>query len=229
MCGRVTQTLPNYPGLVQVDLDEAPAPDWRPRYNIAPTQPLLSVLLADGQRRARWLRWGLIPSWAKDPAAISHTINARAETVAEKPMYRSAFRARRCLLLVDGFYEWHAAQGAKAKQPYAIRARDGGGFALAGLWERWHRDGAEPITSCTIVTTTANATMAPIHDRMPVILDPRDFDAWLDPETPAADLRALLRPAPDDRLRAYPVSVWVNSPAHDDPRCLEPLEPSAAG
>jgi putative SOS response-associated peptidase YedK len=177
------------------------------------------------------LRWGLIPSWAKEAGIGARMINARAETLADKPAFRAAFRARRCLIAADGFYEW-AACGQGPKQPYRIVLRAGGCFAFAGLWESW-RDPAQPgqaaVESCTIITTTANCTLQPIHARMPVILDPADFGRWLDPRTAAADLRALLRPLPDETLTAYPVSTRVNSVANDDLDLLRPLDAAAAG
>lgn len=194
--------------------------DWRgPRYNVAPTQPV-PVVRNLGPRPLEWLRWGLIPAWAKDASIGSRLINARAETLAEKPAFRSALRTRRCVILADGFYEW-AVRGS-GKQPFYFHRPDGHPFALAGLWETWRPpDGAELLT-CTIITTEANATVAPIHDRMPVIVDTDAVDAWLAPGE-IAGWATLLQPCPADVLAAYPVSTLVNRPALDDPRCLEPL------
>ncbi|MCH7795368.1 MAG: SOS response-associated peptidase, partial [Proteobacteria bacterium] len=193
-----------------------------------------AVRLASGEsgevgRRFVWLRWGLIPAWAKDPAIGNRTINARAETVAEKPAFRAAFRERRCLIVADGFYEWKTEAGGK--QPYRITLVDGGPFALAGLWERWAGPhGGEAIESCTIVTTEANARLRAIHPRMPVILAPDAFDPWLDPETPGAEAEALLVPYPSEALTHYRVSPRLNSPANDDPALIEPLDaPAEAG
>jgi putative SOS response-associated peptidase YedK len=194
-------------------------PDLAPRYNIAPTQQVPAVCAADAGRECVPLRWGFIPSWAKDGKIAP--INAMSETAADKPMFRSAFRKRRCLIPSSGFYEWKAA-GAKKKQPYAIRLTDDKPFAFAGLWECWHGPDGD-VQSCCILTTAPNELVATIHNRMPVILDPRDYDQWLDPkEQDAAAVAALLRPFPADRMRAYPVSTWVNDVKHKDARCIEP-------
>jgi len=225
MCGRYTlATAPE--ALARIfeldDLPELPA-----RYNIAPV-PAVRLVVEEGSGEARrrvlrLLRWGLVPFWAKDPGIGSRMINARAETVADKPAFRAAFRRRRCLVLADGFYEWQRV-GRGAKQPFLIRLRDGGPFAFAGLWERWTGPEGEPLESCTLLTTQPNALVAPIHNRMPVILDPSDYDAWLDPELqdPAA-LRPLLRAFPAERMTAHPVSQRVNNPRVDDPGCAAPL------
>ncbi len=173
------------------------------------------------------LRWGLVPHWARDAAIGNRMINARAETVAEKPAFRAAFRQRRCLIAADGIYEWRKAPDG-AKQPYFIRRADDAPFAFAGLWERWRTPGdgthgGEPLETCAIITTEANQTLAPIHHRMPVILAADDHDAWLDPEPPsAAALTALLRPAPADAVIAQPVGRHVNNARNDDPACIAP-------
>ncbi len=190
-----------------------------PRFNIAPTQ---QAPLAHGPgREIVNMRWGLIPRWAKDPSIGNRLINARAETAADKPSFREAFRRRRCLIPADGFYEWKTE--AYGKQPWLIRRAEGRGFALGGLWERW--DGPNgPKESFTILTTRPNATVGALHDRMPVIVPPSAFDLWLDPE--ADDpllLENILRPAPDTWLEAYPVSRLVNNPGNDEPACIEPL------
>ena len=218
MCGRYTLRTPAsvlvrqflLPGMAEM-------PD---RYNIAPTQSVLGVRSADGAgREAAMFRWGLIPSWAKDPAIGNRMINARAETVASKPAYRSAFKHRRCLVLADGFFEWKK-QGA-AKQPFFMHLVNNEPFAFAGLWERWG-DGDEPIESCTIITTEPSALMSDIHDRMPVILEPSDYELWLDPEFENYDyLGSMLRPYLDERLVAEPVSTHVNNPRNDSPQCVE--------
>jgi putative SOS response-associated peptidase YedK len=193
-----------------------------PRYNVAPTQTAPVVRAADGARQLVPMHWGLIPPWAKDPAMGNRMINARAETVTEKPAFRSAFKARRCLIPASGFYEWQAR--GRAKQPHYIRRADGGLLAFAGLWERWQPADGEAVESCTILTTTANAVMAPIHKRMPVILDPSDFPAWLgEAPAPPDALAALLRPCPAEALVAYPVSTYVNAPRHDGPEAIAPL------
>lgn len=219
MCGRYSLATP----MSRVaDVFEAEAgPELAPRYNVAPTQEAPVVRAAKGVRRIELRRWGLVPAWADDPRIGSRCINARAETVAAKPAFRDAFRRGRCLVPADGFYEWQALE--RRKQPFHVRRGDGGVFAMAGLAERWHRGAPDEIASFAIVTTDANATMAPIHARMPVILAPEDWAAWLDPETPPARLRALLRPAPESALEAVPVSTAVNDPKHDDPRCVQPL------
>jgi putative SOS response-associated peptidase YedK len=199
----------------------ADVPDLTPRYNIAPTQPVAAVRLAeDGRRAFVLLRWGLIPSWAREPGVGHSLINGRSETVAEKPAFRAAFKARRCLIPASGFYEWQAT-GEKHKQPFHIRMRDGKPFAFAGLWERWHGEsGSEPVETCAILTTAANAVVRPVHQRMPVIVAPGDFAAWLDPHSPLADLHALLRPYPADAMTAVRVGRYVSNPRNEGPRCL---------
>lgn len=224
MCGRFAlfagpEALARYFG---VTIEDVTAPD---RYNIAPSQAVLTVRARrDEGREGVRVRWGLIPSWAKDPSIGNRMINARAESAPEKPAFRSAFKARRCLIPASGFYEWQAT-GGKRKQPYFIRGADGEPLAFGGLWERWRPSETEaPVDSCTILTTAANAVMASIHDRMPLVLEPAAFEAWLG-EVPASadDLRALCRPAPDARLVAEPVSTAINSARHDGPDCITPL------
>ena len=220
MCGRYSITTP-VEGLRQIFLFEE-LPNLAPRYNVAPSQEVPAVRLEeDGKRHLRLLRWGLIPSWAKDRKIGYKTINARAETVAEKPAFRSAFRRRRCLLLADGFYEWRSEENGK--QPYRIVMADGAPFAFAGLWETWRDpEGGEAVESCSIVVTDANERLREIHHRMPVILPTEAQASWLDPESGREDLEALLRPYPGEAMEAFPVSTLVNKPANDDPRCLEP-------
>jgi len=202
-----------------------------PRFNIAPTQDAPVVRQRTEPKRERtlqFLRWGLIPSWAEDIKIGARLINARGETVAAKPSFRSAFRKRRCLVPADGFYEWRA--DGKAKQPYLIARRDGASFAFAGLWERWtpKEKPAEPafIDSYTIVTTEANTLLKPLHERMPVILAPEHYASWLDPEAAEADLLALLRPAPEELLHYFPVSRRVNAARVDVPELIEPTGPA---
>jgi putative SOS response-associated peptidase YedK len=166
------------------------------------------------------LKWGLIPSWAQEPGIGNKLANARADTVAEKPAFRSAFKKRRCLVLADGFYEWRAGPGGKT--PYYFQLKDGSPFAFAGLWERWEK-GEEPVESCTLITTEANGVVGPVHNRMPVILDPSSFERWLDPNEQRAEaLKAMLVPLPDDWMTAHPVSKLVNNPRNEGPRCVEP-------
>lgn len=197
---------------------------WSPRYNLAPSQQVPTVVQpAAGLRELCGMRWGLIPSWAKDPTIGSRLINARAETVGEKPAFRAAFRERRCLIPADGFYEWAGA--GRRKQPWCIRRSDGAPFAFAGLWERWSPPAGEPVDTCTILTTTPNALMAPIHHRMPAILDPQAYAPWLDPDLrDPGRLLPLLGPAPSEELTAYRVSLLVNRPSNDSPACLAPAE-----
>ena len=188
-----------------------------PRYNIAPTQPAPVVRWAAGKPVLAALRWGLVPFWARDPAIGNRLINARAETVPAKPAFRAAWRARRCLVPASGFYEWKKVPGGK--QPYYVASTDGTPLAFAGLWEQWQPQDAEPLLSFTIVTTDANAVMKAIHERMPVILAPGNYEAWLT----AKDPRDLLQPCPPEMLTAYPVSSAVNSPRNDGPALIERL------
>lgn len=219
MCGRYT--LRTSPQAVAKAFQLQLVPDFSPRYNNAPTQQVLTIREHDGSRQALFMHWGLIPSWADDPSIGNRMINARAESVADKPSFRSAFKRSRCLIVADGFYEWQKT--GKAKQPSFIRLKQDRPFAFAGLAEHWHR-GDQTIDSCTIVTTAANELMAPIHDRMPVILAPEDYEEWLDPQFPDKEkLLALLRPFPEDRLVAIPVSTLVNSPRNEEAACIEPL------
>jgi putative SOS response-associated peptidase YedK len=224
MCGRYTISTP--PQVVAELFDLPGIPSYPSRYNLAPTQeaPVVRVVRPGEPRRLDLVRWGLIPSWAKGAAIGNRMINARSEGVADKPAFRSSFKKKRCLVAADGFYEWKK-QGAGPKQPYLIRRRDHRPFAFAGLWSSWH-DPAQggPLDTFTILTTTPNATMKPLHDRMPVILAKPDFDLWLDPKEESVDrLSPLLVPCPDDLLEAVPVSRAVNSPAHDAPDCIAPL------
>jgi putative SOS response-associated peptidase YedK len=170
------------------------------------------------------LHWGLIPSWAKDRKMGSKLINARAETVAEKPAFRSAFRKRRCLVVADGFYEWQQQENKKQKQPFYFRLSDGEPFAFAGLWEHWQDTTGEEIESCTLLTTEANDLMHPIHNRMPVILEPKNYDLWLDSEATKPELlQPLLHPYPPEEMTAYPVSTAVNKPANDNAECINSI------
>lgn len=222
MCGRFSLGTPAVQLAELFRLDEVPP--WTPRYNIAPTQPVLTVVQTsdDSKRLARLLRWGLIPMWAEGPNAGTRMINARAETVATKPAFRRAFRERRCLVLADGFYEWQRQN--HHKQPFYIRLRDGRPFAFAGLWERWVPPDGQPLDSCTIITTVANDLIKPLHVRMPVLLAPGNYDVWLDPSFREAEhLQALLHPYAADEMMTYPVSTRVNNPANDSPECVELL------
>ena len=222
MCGRFTQTA--LPEAIARQFEVAELPLFIPRYNIAPSQPIATIRIEPdtSTRKLVMLRWGLIPSWAKDPKIGSQCINAKAETVAEKPSFRSAFKKRRCLVVATGFYEWQV-QG-RTKQPMWIGLRSKQPFAFAGLWEHWKPAEGESLETCTIITTEPNDLMAPIHNRMPVILAPASYDKWLDPLFQQVEsLTALLRPYPSEELTAYPVSTLVNNPRHDVPQCLEPV------
>jgi putative SOS response-associated peptidase YedK len=222
MCGRYT--LINLAALTQAFpwIDEPP-PDDVSRYNIAPTQPILGIA-NNHPDRFEHFHWGLIPSWAKDPAIGNRMINARAETLAEKPTFRTALRRRRCLIPADGFYEWKKDPGGKTKTPMLIRMKSGEPFAFAGIWETWHSPDGSVIPSCTVITTQPNELMATIHDRMPVILKPEDYQRWLDPkERDPADLTDLLNPYPAVRMEAKPVSRAVNNPKHDSSACIESM------
>jgi putative SOS response-associated peptidase YedK len=224
MCGRFVRKT-SVAELAQQFLfpEAAPQP---PRYNIAPTQVVAAVRAADGslKRELAWLRWGLIPFWADDPKIGNRLINARAETAADKPSFRSSFRQRRCLVLADGFYEWQKTDGKK--QPHYFHMKDDKPFAFAGLWDHWEgKEDGEVIESCTILTTDANELLRAYHDRMPVILDPAGYDRWLDPATQKPELvQPLLQPYSAEAMAAYPVGLLVNSPRNDSPECLVPVQ-----
>lgn len=219
MCGRFTiRTSPREVAQL-FEVDELPL--FAPRYNVAPSQSVLAARLrSDGSRELVPLTWGFVPSWSKDPNSGNRPINIRSETALERPMFRAALRQRRCLIAADGFFEW-LTQG-KAKQPYYFQRADGRPFGFAGIWESWRGEG-RVLETCALFTTSANETVAPIHDRMPVILAPADFATWLDPtnEDPQT-LVSLLRPLPAAELTAQPVSPLVNSPRNDGPECIMP-------
>jgi len=221
MCGRFALFLPGE--LIAEQFQLAATPTLFPRYNIAPTQPVAAIRLANHarERELALFHWGLIPSWAKDVKFSARMINARAETAPEKPAFRAAFKRRRCLIPASGFFEWQKTNGKK--QPMFIHASNDGLFALAGLWEIWHSPEGDMIESCTILTTEPNELMAPIHNRMPVIIESEDYDMWLDPGPRPDDARHLLRPYPAEKMRAYPVTTHVNTPRNDDARCIAPL------
>ncbi len=221
MCGRYTLTV-SAEVLAQEFGITGPLPQLPSSYNIAPAREVAAVRAEeDGTRMLELLWWGLIPSWADDPGIGNKLINARSETVAEKPSFRRAFRERRCLILADGFYEWQKTDDGK--QPYYIRMKDGSPFAFAGLWESWRGNGKQ-TRSCTILTTDANDLVGEIHHRMPVILPPEDYELWLAPDVREAEpLHTLLRPYPSEAMEAYPVSRFVNRPANDGERCIESM------
>jgi putative SOS response-associated peptidase YedK len=220
MCGRFTRTAATKETLADLFQLTDP-PGLLPLFNIAPTQPVAAVRIVPGgqDRELVALRWGLVPAWADDLKIGYKMINARSETVATKPSFRAAFKSRRCLIAADGYFEW-AKQGGK-KQPWYYRLKDGKLFAFAGLWEHWQPPEGEPVESCTILTAAANDLARPVHDRMPVIMDPADFGQWLDPTEKPGPLQALLRPYPAEEMEAYPVTTFVNNPRHEGPRCVE--------
>ena len=229
MCARFTyqhnkREVAEFFGLMNV-------PDAPARYNIAPSQDVAVVrpTVGGGEREWVMLRWGLVPAWAKPdtPQAAAGLVNAKAETAADKPAFREAFRRRRCLVPADGFYEWETVAGKR--QPNWYHPADGAAFAFAGLWEPPAPGSKSPAETVAILTTTANADVRPVHDRMPVILFPDQFARWLDPDTPDHALGELLRPLPDGRLASYPVSTAVNKPSADGPELLRPVRAGLFG
>ncbi len=220
MCGRFTITM--RPEELQREFPWIIIPaQMQPRYNIAPTQPV-AVITNENPQQVDFYRWGLIPSWAKDISIGARLINARAETLPEKPSFRHAFARRRCLILADGFYEWAVNQ--KAKQPYYIRLKSAKPFAFAGLWENWQDDQGNELRSCTIITTHANELVSRIHERMPVILAPENYSLWLAKEEKLpSELSQLLVPYPAQEMIMHPISAYVNNPRHDDAECIKPL------
>jgi putative SOS response-associated peptidase YedK len=222
MCGRFTVNVPTAGAALAFGVRETIRP-VSPSFNVAPGMSVPVVVDEGSGRRLDSFRWGLVPSWAKDLAVGYKMINARAETLAEKPAFRRAFRGRRCLILADGFYEWKAEGGHK--RPYYIRMKDSSLFAFAGLWEVWTPPEGEPVRSCAIVTTEANEFMKALHHRMPVILPAEAQGPWLDPKNHDLEsLKALLLPLPEGALTAHPVSTEVNSPRNDGPRNILPWE-----
>jgi len=232
MCGRYTSTSTMTDLATIFDAQEVRADPLPQRYNVAPTLDVYAVAVREGHRALGTFRWGLVPSWAKDPAIGNRMINARAEGIEAKPAYRAALARRRCIIPADHFYEWQRRTSSDGKPagrlPYAIHRRDGQPMAFAGLWEVW-RDPADPgspaLKTCVIVTTEANELMAPVHDRMPVVLGRDSWQRWLDPSTDAAAARSLLVPAPSEWFELFPVSTRVNNVRHDGPDLLEPLDP----
>jgi len=199
--------------------------EWSPRFNIAPTQsvPVIRQNSKEPVRELSLVRWGLIPSWAKDPSAAAKMINARSETAGTKPAFRDALKYRRCLIPADGFYEWQRT--GKAKQPYCFEVNDGQLFAFAGIWDRWRDGSGRTVETCSILTTTPNAVTSTVHDRMPVILDPDGYDLWLDPGMKDVSVVSeLLKPYDARLMRCYLVSTRVNSVANDDEECSRPME-----
>jgi putative SOS response-associated peptidase YedK len=222
MCGRFTLTA-DINALQEAFPWLNIPPEITPRYNIAPTQPV-AVVPNDGKNQLDYYNWGLIPSWVKDPEIGGRMINARSETLAEKPAFRTAFRRRRCLVLADGFYEWQKLPDNKNKIPMYIRLSSEKPFAFAGLWEIWNSKDGSSILSCTIITTEPNDLMMSIHNRMPVILPENAYQSWLEPGEKSSDqLSSLLGPYPAELMTAFPVSMLVNNPRNDLPQCVAPL------
>ena len=243
MCGRMVLTRSAGEIAAEFELDSVV--ELMPRYNIAPSQPIGAIRVdAEGERGLSLLHWGLVPGWAKDRSVGYRMINARSETAAEKPSFRTALRRRRCIVPADAFYEWQridepqqeatprpksaakkaGARSGAARIPHLFRRSDGGLLAIAGLWESWtDREIGEVVESCTLLTTEANAAVRRVHHRMPVLLEPRDFSIWLDPQEISADaVLGLLVPASLDRLESYTVTTHVNDPRNEDPACIEP-------
>ena len=222
MCGRFTLVAdPNElrEAFPWVNIPQAP----EARYNVAPTQPV-AVIPNDGKNTLDYYNWGLIPFWAKDPSIGSRMINARSETLVEKPAFRSAYRRRRCLIPASGFYEWKVEDGQKAKTPMYIQLKSGKPFAFAGLWERWESKEGSSILSCTIITIQPNELVSQIHNRMPVIVDPENYSLWLDPgEPPVGKLDEVLKTYPASEMQAFAVSRMVNKPEFDSPELIRPV------
>lgn len=221
MCGRFSLTLAlaklrqAFPNVEFVE-------ELIPHYNIAPTQPI-AVVPNIQPLKMEYYRWGLIPSWAKDPGIGVRLINARAETLREKPAFRSAYGSRRCLVLADGFFEWVSIEGKKTKLPIYFRMKSGTPFALAGLWEVWKANDENEIRSATIITTEANEMVGQFHERMPVILPQDKYSIWLDPERKSGDtFQGLLKPYPAEEMTCYPVSTLANSAVNDSPDVILP-------
>lgn len=225
MCGRFAQR--RSPKTLAKQFQVTEVPDIEARYNIAPTQNILAVQETPDGREMKWLKWGLVPSWAKDASMGARLINARSETVAEKPAFRDAFKRRRCLIPADGFYEWQRTEGKK--QPYFFQLKEEQLFGFAGLWDRWKGEDGSVIESCTILTTQANEVLAPVHDRMPVILHQDDYELWLDEDERKQELlKDLLQPYPADEMTSYPVSTSINNPREQGAQLIERAEINSA-
>jgi putative SOS response-associated peptidase YedK len=223
MCGRYR--LSRRKQIVEEHFAASGEEDWNPRYNIAPTQPIPVIRQNPKEpiRELSLIRWGLIPSWAKDSSAAARMINARSETAGTKPAFRDALKSRRCLIPADGFYEW--SRTGKTKRPFCFEVGEGELFAFAGLWDHWKDASSKSVETCSILTTTPNAVTAAVHDRMPVILDPDSYDLWLDPGmTDVSAASELLKPYDAGLMRCYPISTRINHVANDDEECSAPVE-----
>lgn len=227
MCGRYAITLP--PEAMREAFAYREQPNFPPRYNIAPTQPVPVVRLDEGRRQFILMRWGFIPGWVKDPKDYPLVINVRSESASEKPSFRAALTRRRCLMPADGFYEWHRLGEGRQQEnrPYLFRKPDHGFFAFAALWETWHSPDGSEIDTVAIVTGPANGQMAAIHHRSPVIVPPEAFDAWLDPSAESAAVQALMRPPPDDLFEMFRLGAGVNKVANDGPDVQAPFDPAS--
>jgi len=224
MCGRYR--LSRRKQIIEEHFDAVSGEEeWTPRYNVAPTQPVPVIRQNPKEpiRELSLMRWGLVPSWAKNPSASAQMINARAETAGTKPAFRDALKSRRCLIPADGFYEWK--RDGKTKQPFCFEVNQGQLFAFAGLWDRWKDPTGKWLETCSILTASPNAVTSPVHDRMPVILDPDAYDLWLDPGmTNSAAASDLLKPCDARLMRCYPISTRINHVANDDAECSAPVE-----
>lgn len=225
VCGRFGLIRPDKLDLQRFGITELPP--LVPRFNIAPSQEVLFIREREGERGAEWAKWGLVPSWAKDPSAGARLANARGDTAFAKPSFKAAMQLRRCLIPADVFYEWQAIAGSKRKQPHAVRLSGGEPFALGGVWEAWKEPAGDWLITCAVLTTDANRLMSAIHDRMPVIIPPRRYRAWLDPFTAMPAVQNLLLPLPSEGMEAWPISTLVNLPANDNDAVLERAEQSA--
>src|SRR5262245_3935960 len=224
MCGRYLIT--STPEAMRALFAYLEQPNFPPRYNVAPTQPIPIVRLQEGRRQFVLVRWGLIPAWVKDPKPFSLLLQARSDSVLDKPSFNTDMKYRRCLIPADGFYEWN--EDTSPRRPYVVRPKHGGPVAFAGLWEAWMGPNGEELETAVVITTEANQTLHPIHYRMPVVIPPEAFDSWLDCRTVDAEMAAtLLVPAPEDLFEAYEISPAVNRVANDYPGLLDPLPQGA--
>jgi putative SOS response-associated peptidase YedK len=225
MCGRFAQR--SDPKRLAKEFNVAEVPELEPRYNIAPTQDILNIRQTEDEREAVFLKWGLVPSWAKDITIGAKLINARSETITEKPSFREAFKKRRCIIPANGFYEWQRTGGRK--QPFFFQMKDERPFGFAGLWEKWQGIGGQVIESCTILTTEANEVLRPVHDRMPVILHSGDYELWLNEDVRKGEmLKELLRPYPAEEMTSHPVSTAINSPSNQGATLIERMAVNSA-